>query len=263
MKWEAEAIILNVGKFSERDAVVTLFARGEGLYRAVVKGAFSKKQRGVWQVGNMVYAHWNARLEEHMGTMYGELSAAYAAWAMDSREALTAIASSCSLLSNSLMERDPHPALYDALSDVLEAFATNHESRWVLYGFYELLLLTDAGFGLDVTCCASTGEVENLIYISPKSGRAVSAEAGKPYHDRLLPLPPCVLTWMREGDKPQKTVFNAAETLDLLRLTGYFMSHWLFEQRKGNVPQERVRLVELFAKAYENECNTAREVAVA
>ena len=253
MKWEAEAIILNVGKFSERDGLVTVFARDEGIYRAVVKGAFSKKQRGIWQVGNVAYVHWNARLEEHMGQLYGELTAPYAAWAMDSREALTAIASSCSLLSHSLMERDPHPALYDALSDVLEAFATNHASRWVHYGFYELLLLSDAGFGLDVSCCASTGEVENLVYVSPKSGRAVSAEAGKPYHDKLLPLPPCVLDWMNEGAALEKTTFNPAETLDLLRLTGYFMNHWLFEQRGGNTPTERTRLVELFQKTYERK----------
>jgi len=259
MKWEAEAIILKVGKFSERDAVVTLFARDEGLYRAVVKGAFSKRSRGVWQVGNVVYAHWNARLEEHMGSMYGELSAPYAAWAMDSREALTAIASSCALLSHSLMERDPHPALYDALAQALEAFATNHPSRWVRYGFYELLLLTDAGFGLDVSCCASTGEVEGLVYVSPKSGRAVSAEAGKPYHDKLLPLPACVLGWMNTQEPPEKTVFNAAETLDLLRLTGYFMNHWLFDQRGGDTPPERTRLVELFQKTYE----TKREDAIA
>ena len=109
MKWEGEAMVLEVRKFSERDAIVTIFSHDHGLYRGFAKNAFTKKQRGVLQSGNLIYAKWNARLEDQMGSVYSELLTPYSAIIMQSKTDLAILSISCLFISKSLMERDPHP----------------------------------------------------------------------------------------------------------------------------------------------------------
>ncbi len=238
MQWADDGIIIGVRKFSERDALVSLFTRQHGCYRAIAKHALTSKQRGTFEPGNHVHARWNARLAEHMGTLACELLHPVAAVVMQDRMALTALLSCCSLLDTALHERDPHPMLYDRFAQVLEAML--HREDWQKhYLLFERDLLQELGFGLDLSECAATGSTESLIYISPKSGRAVSAEAGQAYHDRMLPLPHVF--------KDETITPKPAEILDAMRVCGYFLGVWLFEPRGQSMPDARRRLGELIA----------------
>lgn len=235
MQWNDNAIVLSVRKFSEHGAVVTLLSRKHGLYTGVCKSALGKRKRGIYQPGNWVNATWKARLEEHMGTLDCELEKPVAALVMQDRKALAGLNAICAMIPLAMHERDPHPNIYDAAQRVMEKLVSA-EGWAVEYIAFELTLLRDAGYGLDLGRCAATGKTDDLLYVSPKSGCAVSAQAGEPYKDKLLPLP---------------AFFNvqAAELAEELRkgfeLTSYFLNHWLLQPHGGRLPAARTRLVEL------------------
>ncbi|MDX2074488.1 MAG: DNA repair protein RecO [Alphaproteobacteria bacterium] len=212
------AIVLSVRKHAETSALVEILTEQNGVYKGIVRGAFSKNNRGVYQPGNVIAAHWSARIAEHMGAIRAELHTPYAALIMPHARALALLSSACSLLAAALPERHTYPKLYTAMHQLLAHLAHAPESCLEEYIRFELLLLAQAGFGLDLSRCAATGSSENLAYISPKSGRAVSRDAGEPYKDRLFEFPPD------------------------LSATGYFIEHWLFEALHRKVPAARKRL---------------------
>lgn len=214
---EDNAIILSARKHAETSALVAMLTQKHGLYRGVVRGAFSKNNRGIYQAGNLVAAKWSARLPEHMGSISAELLSPFAAHIMQSQEGLALLSSACTLLDMALPERHSYHKLYAALAHLL-AHLAHGEGGLNEYIAFELLLLAETGFGLDLGSCAATGSNDNLIYVSPKSGRAVSASAGEPYKDKLLTLPPN------------------------LALTSYFLEHWLFESLGKKLPAARRRL---------------------
>lgn len=188
MRWNDQAIILSVRKHGETSAVVRVLARAHGVFGGVIKGASGKAQRGILQPGNVVNAAWNARLSEHLGMFKCELLEAHAAHLMSDAAKLAALSSACALVESALPERHPYPKLYEGLRELLDALRSGDE--WPLaYVRFELQLLAESGFGLDLSRCAATGTTEDLVYVSPKSGRAVSKEAGEPYKERLLELP--------------------------------------------------------------------------
>ncbi len=237
MKWEDVGIVLSVRKFSERDGTLTLLTRDHGVWRALVKGAFSSRQRPSCEPGNLLLARWNARLPEHMGHFSCELLEANAALMMQQRQTLLALSALCSLLEYSIHERDPHPELFARTRLLLQEMRGAPPAQWLpAYVLYERDLLAETGFGLDLSCCAATGSTENLIYISPKTGRAVCEEAGKPYHPKMLPLP----AFLRQ----EKTSVNISETLDGLRVCGYFLEQWLYMPNGKRLPDARIRLQE-------------------
>jgi DNA repair protein RecO (recombination protein O) len=242
MHWEDEAFILAVGKYSETAAIVTLFSRAHGWVRSIAHGAMSRKQRGVYQPGNLVRTRWSARLSEHMGNVQAELLLPVAASAMSSSLALSGIGAVTSLIPLAVMEQDAHPRLFEYARHVLEHLAhATHADDWLAdYARFELFLLQDAGYGLDLSECASTGSREDLCYVSPKSGRAVSRAAGEPYCDRMLPLP----EFLTSDELPLNRV-KPAEILDALRMTGYFLEHWMLAPAGRKLPAVRQRLVEL------------------
>lgn len=235
MQWQDEAIIISVKPFSEKEAIVEVFSRDHGVYRAIARQALSSKQRGVFQPGNLVFCRWNARLPEQMGTLTCELLESYAAYVMQSSDTLQALNSVFSLLDLVMHERDAHPRLYERAKGLIQALATNQDWQRY-YALFEKDLLTECGFGLDLSECASTGERENLVYVSPKSGRAVSVVAGEPYKDRLFALP----EWFLDGEPPVKPV----EILDALRITGYFINEWLLAPHDYEMPAARTQLIE-------------------
>ena len=240
MHWEDEGLILAVGKYSESAAIVTLLTRTHGLARSIAQGGMSRKQRGIYQPGNLVRTRWSARLSEHMGNVQAELLLPVAAAAMASPLALAGIGMVSALLQLSVLEHDPHPRLYDAARHVMEQIAHGAGEDWLAaYARFELLLLEDAGYGLDLTECAATGSRENLCFVSPKSGKAVGAEAGEPYRERMLPLPSFLTT-----DELRLEPFKPAEILDALRMTGYFLTHWLLEPMGRQMPAARQRLID-------------------
>ncbi len=234
MHWIDDAIILSVRPHGETSAVVEVLAREHGRYMGLVKGGRSRRSRPALQPGNLVCAKWAARLSEHLGNFGIELQRAYASAALEDRAALAAIMTLAYFLRH-LPERDPHPSLYEAVLRVLAQFGeTGH---WpVAYVRCELLLLQELGFGLDLSECAATGATENLIYVSPKSGRAVSANAGEPYKDKLLPLPAFLLS----DDAP----VSGAGIRDGLTLTGYFLERYLYETAGQTLPPSRHTLID-------------------
>ncbi len=233
MDWRDDAVVLAVRRLGEGGAVVSLLTRSHGRHSGLVRGAWSKANRGVLLPGNRVAAAWRARLAEQLGCFRCELVTAHAARAMDDPGRLAALAAACALSEAALPERQPHPAAFVALEALLEALAS---PAWPsVYVHWELALLRDLGFGLDLTACAATGLNDGLAFVSPRSGRAVSLSAGEPYRDKLLPLPHFLVEG-GEGDPGQ--------IRDGLALTGYFLDRHVFGAHGLAMPAARSRLVD-------------------
>jgi DNA repair protein RecO (recombination protein O) len=189
----------------------------------------------VIDVGNRVQATWRARLDDQLGQYTVEPSVLLAGRLLDRPRRLAALYAACVLVQDSLAERDPHPLLYDALVELGEVLSLDRSGRWPeIYVRFELLLLAELGFGLDLGRCALTGASEGLAYVSPRSGRAVTRNAAGEWAPRLLPLP-AFLT----GDAPA----DAEALEDGLRLTGAFLQRHLFDATERSMPAARERLV--------------------
>lgn len=198
MRFTDTAILLSLTPYSESTAICRLFGCEHGLISGAVRGALSRKNRGNYQPGNILQLEWSARLAEHLGSLKCELQQPIAAYVMNDPLRLAALNSLLALTGASMAEHDPHPKLYQALKALLQALKQN-ENWQESYARFELLLLEESGFQLELTRCVATGETENLIYVSPKSGSAVSAEAGEPYKDKLLRLPEFLLFPLPRG----------------------------------------------------------------
>jgi len=239
MQWTDEGIILSVKAHGETAAVAEIFTRAHGRHLGLVHGGRSRKLRPVLQIGNHVDATWKARLAEHLGHVLVELNKGYAAQAMEEPLALSGLSSLCAL-ARLLPERDPHPSLFEVALFVL-GYLDEPEVWPALMVRWELALLDELGFGLDLSACAATGINDELIYVSPKSGRAVSASAGEEYKDRLLRLPP-FLTKGRQGPT------TLADVVAGLELTGHFIESRVLIPRGEPMPAARVRLAELMLR---------------
>ena len=236
MNWSDEGVILSVRAHGETAAVVELMTRGHGRHLGLVHGGKSRRLRPVLQIGNHVDAAWKARLSEHLGHMTLELRRGYAAAAMDDPSGLAALSSLCAL-ARLLPERDPHPSLYEVTLFVLGFL--DEPAVWpALMVRWEMALLDELGFGLDLSSCAATGSNDQLVYVSPKSGRAVSAAAGEPYRDRLLALP-AFLTRARE------THVSASDIAAGFALTGHFLEARVLSPRGLEMPDARSRMAAL------------------
>jgi len=230
------AIILSSRKHAETSALIDVLSESHGTYKGVTRGAFSAKNRGIYQPGNIISMTWEARLPEHMGSIKGELLTPYAALIMPDAKALPLLSSATALLALALPERHPYPKIYEALRHLLAHLTHAPNECLAEYIHFELLLLAETGFGLDLSECAGTGSTDNLIYVSPKSGRAVSRDAGEPYKDKLLKLPAFLL-------HPEAPIPSAEDAARGLALTGYFLEHWLFEALHRKLPAARKRLM--------------------
>lgn len=236
MHWDDKAIILSVRRLGENAAVIHLLSPEHGMYAGVDKGAFGKRKRGIYQQGNIVAAHWQARLAEHMGVLSCELMHATAARLLDNRRKLAALTSATLLAEKMLAEREVQPAIYEAMERLVEGLCIG--DGWLAdYVRLEYALLSCTGFGLDLERCAATGQAHDLAYVSPKSGRAVSRGAGKPYHEKLLALPPFLLS------APEEEAVEHVQILDGLRLCGYFLESRVFMPRGIPLPTVRSRFI--------------------
>jgi DNA repair protein RecO (recombination protein O) len=238
MDWSDEGIFLSAKPLGEANMVAELLTRAHGRHLGLVRGGRSRRMRPLLQPGNLLRATWRARLSEHLGGFTVELVEAHAARALDDAPALSAI-SSLAGLARLLPERDPHEGLYDAALHVLHAF--DDTGAWpALLVRWELQLLGELGFGLDLSECAATGIHADLAYVSPRSGRAVSRDAGQPYCSKLLKLPAFLLDDAAPiGDGDIQAGFA---------LTGHFLERDVLEPHGLVMPQARERLTALLAR---------------
>ncbi|MDE3061267.1 MAG: DNA repair protein RecO [Pseudomonadota bacterium] len=192
MHWADTAIILSVRKYGENSAILRVLTKSHGVWGGVVRGSHSKATRGVIQPGNIINASWQARLPEQLGSFKAELLEAGAALIMQEAARLAALTSACAIVEAALPERHPYEKLYTLFHGFLDTLKGSDD--WPEeYVRLELALLAESGFGLDLSRCAATGATEELIYVSPRSGRAVSRKAGEPYKEKLLRLPEFLL----------------------------------------------------------------------
>ncbi len=229
MEWRDEGIVIGVRRHGETDVVLELLTKEHGRHLGLVRGGRSQKLRPVMQPGNAVEAVWRARLEEHLGEYRVEATAMRAARLIDDPAALYGL-SHLAWLVRLLPERDPHPALHETLGVVLDALGDVRIAAPLVVRF-ELAILSELGFGLDLDECAATGARTDLVWVSPKSGRAVSAAAGEPWRDRLFPLP----AFLR--DEGRGVLPTAEEVVAGFRLTGHFLERHVTDAR-GIAPSE-------------------------
>lgn len=236
MKWQDEAIVLAARPHGEAAAVVQLLTRDHGRHAGLVRGGQSARLRGIYQSGNRVAATWSGRLPEHLGNLECELECSYMARVLDDSDRLAALSAATAVCEGAMPEREPHPACFDGLLALLEALEGDHWAE--VYVRWELAFLAELGFGLDLSRCAAGIENDQLAYVSPKSGRAVSLSAGAPYREKLLTLPG-FLVGRGEG--------GTAEVAEGLALTGFFLERHLFHPHDRPLPSARQRLEQRFA----------------
>jgi len=237
MEWSEEGIVLAARKHGESSAIITVLTRDHGRHAGLVRGGAGRRSRGVLQPGNRIEATWRARLDEHLGTFTCELLEARAAALLDDPLRLAGLSAACAVADAALPEREPHRAAFAGLSALLDAL--KGETWPPLYVRWELDLLRELGFGLDFSTCAATGRTEQLVYVSPKSGRAVSRPAGKPYGRALLALPPFLLGAGDAGGPDR----DLRQVLQGLELTGFFLERHVFGPKR-RPPAARERLKE-------------------
>ncbi|MHB1219226.1 MAG: DNA repair protein RecO [Alphaproteobacteria bacterium] len=235
MEWSDDGIVLSARKHGESSAIVSVLTAEHGRHAGLVRGGSGSRMRGVLEPGNRVRVTWRARLEEHLGSFTQcDMVANVSAGLLDDPLRLAALQALCAVAEAALPERERHGAVYVGMLDLLGALGgdtwAGHYVRW------ELALLTDLGFGLDLSTCAATGSNDDLAFVSPKSGRAVSASAGEPYRDRLLALPDFLLNAPREPG-----VGDAAAGL---ALTGYFLDRHVLAPHGKTLPLARSRLLD-------------------
>jgi DNA repair protein RecO (recombination protein O) len=236
MQWSDEALVLGTRRHGESALVLELMTRRHGRHLGLVHGGRSKRLSPVLQPGNTVQAVWRARLDEHLGVFTVEGGEMRSARMIGSPLALYGVGAMAALL-RLVPERDPHPALYDVATVLADHLDDRHVAP-ALFVRFELALLAELGFGLDLTECAATGVREDLVFVSPKSGRAVSRAAGEPYRDRLFALPAFLHGEIEGGP-------SAADIEAGFALTEFFLGAHLFEARGLPIPEERARFVAL------------------
>jgi DNA repair protein RecO (recombination protein O) len=224
MEWTDDGIVLGVRRHGESSAIVELLTRDHGRHLGLVRGGASSRMRPLLQPGNGVRAVWRARLDEHLGTYAIEGLRLRAAGLLAASHAVYGV-THLAALARLLPERDPHQDLYAMLEQTLDDFDDAGEAAVQLVRF-ELAMLAELGFGLDLENCAATGATSDLVYVSPKSGGAVSRAAGEPWRDRLFRLP----SFLRVGEAGSNG-WTAQDLQDGFRLTGWFLMRHVLEPR--------------------------------
>jgi DNA repair protein RecO (recombination protein O) len=223
MEWQDEGLVLSARRHGERDAIVEVMTAGHGRHLGLVRGGRSPRQAPVLQPGNRVALTWRARLEEHLGQFTAETLQSRAGLVLADQLGLHAV-THLGLLLRLLPERDPHPDVYSA-ADGLMGLLARPDLFAPAFVRFELLILAELGFGIDLAACALTGGTADLAYVSPKTGRAVSREAGAPWAEKLLALP----NFLRAGAPLQSEPVAAVEAG--FRLAGHFLDRHLVVPR--------------------------------
>jgi DNA repair protein RecO (recombination protein O) len=233
MQWTDEGIVLGVRRHGETGVILELMTLERGRHLGLVRGGTGARLRGVLQPGNSLRATWRARLDDHLGHYLVEginLRAAGILTAAHAVHGVTHLAALCRLLA----EREPHAGIHATLEQILDAL-DDPAVVGPMVARFELAFLAELGFGLDLSSCAATGATDDLIYVSPRSGRAVSGAAGEAYRDKLLRLP----GFLRTNAEPE----SAADLADAFALTGFFLDRHAFAPRGLALPDARARFL--------------------
>jgi DNA repair protein RecO (recombination protein O) len=225
MDWTDEGIVLGTRRHGEANAILEVMTRQHGRHLGLVRGGSSSRLRPVLQPGNVVRAVWRARLDEHLGHYTVEALQLHGASLLAASHVVygvTHLAALCRLLP----ERDPHPEVHDWLTAALQKLDDPLAAGAEMVRF-ELRMLAELGFGLDLSSCAATGDDSDLAYVSPKSGRAVSRGAGAPWQDRLLRLPAFVV----DAAQADAAAPSHDDLADGFALTGFFLARHVLEPR--------------------------------
>jgi DNA repair protein RecO (recombination protein O) len=239
MQWTDEAIVLGVKRHGETSGILELLTLGHGRHLGLVRGGFSSRLKPILQPGNSVSASWRARLDEHLGTYTVEPLTLRAANFFAAPHAVYGVTHLASLM-RLLPERDPHADLYHALANILDRLEDASAAAPMVVRF-ELQMLAELGFGLDLSECAATGAREALDFVSPKSGRAVSRAAGAPYAARMLRLP----AFLRDAQSSPQ----GRDLADGFALTGFFLARHALEPRGLALADERAHFIAALARA--------------
>lgn len=241
MDWTDEGIVLGVRRHGEANAILEVMTRAHGRHLGLVRGGSGSRMRPVLQPGNVVRVTWRARLDEHLGHYVVEglrlragefMVAAHAAYGV------THLAALCRLLP----ERDPHEQVHDTLAEILDQL-NDRTLAAALVARFELQMLAEFGFGLDLDQCAATGATADLVYVSPKSGRAVSRAAGEPWQDRMLRLPGFLRAEWEAGEPP------AGDLADAFALTGFFIERHVLDPRGLPMHEARASFINAVLRA--------------
>ena len=248
MEWDAPAIVLDARPYGEGDAIATVMTEEHGAHRGLARGGGARSRTATWQPGNLVQARWVARLADQLGSLSAELVHPGAALAMDDPLGLAMLSGACAVAEGALPEREPHPRVFEGLLHLIAhlpqgAAMLTELIRW------EAVLLADLGYGLDLTSCAVTGETSGLAFVSPKTGRAVTAAGAGLWTSRLLRLP----AFLAGGDDA-----TPPDWRDGLRLTGHFLERDAFGHHNRPLPAARQMLYDrVAALAAESEQQNA------
>jgi len=235
MDWRDDGILLTVRRHGESAAIIDVFTAGHGRHAGVVRGGGSQRMAPLLQPGAQIAVEWHARLSDHLGAFRVEPIRSRATNLMTNGDTLAAIGAVSALLTVCLAEREPRPDLYAATVSLLDLVGSAPD--WPsAYVAWEMMLMADLGFPLDLSCCAVTGTTEDLAFVSPKTGRAVSKIAAGPYQDRLLPMPD-----FQAGGREAVAVG--------LSLTGHFLLKWVAPALGlSQLPEARTRLADRLSR---------------
>ncbi len=239
-QWTDQGIVLSARAHGEGGAVVSLLTENNGRHAGYVHGAMSSKKRGMLEPGSQAKAQWSARISDSLGTYALESEKGLPDGVLDSSLKLAALLSACSLCDAALPEREGHSGLYHGFIALMEMLQTDH---WgAAYVMWEISLLRELGFHLELDKCAGGGDVDTLCYVSPKTGRAVSKAQAAPYKEKLLELP----NFLRPENAREGEAGDKEDIILGLKMTGYFLEHWAFIHHAKGVPEPRLLLEERF-----------------
>jgi DNA repair protein RecO (recombination protein O) len=240
MDWTDDGIVVGVRHFGEHSAILEALTRAHGRHLGLVRGATSKRLKGALEPGNVLKLHWRARLDQQLGNYAVELASARAQQFFHDGLKLAGLSAACAIAIATLPEREAHTRVFEACDALLTDVAEKSSPDWVEdYVRFEIVLLEDLGFGLDLARCAVTGDRVGLAYVSPKTGRAVTAPAAGPYRERLLKLPRFLTP---EDGRP-----SVQDLVDGMALTGFFLEQAALEPHGTPLPPARLRLSERLA----------------
>lgn len=240
MEFEDDAFVLAARAHGETGAIVELLTSAHGRYAAHVAGGASRKVRPFLQPGARVIARYRARVSDQLGSAAIEPVGEGPAALFDDPLALSGLSAAAAVAAGALPEREPHPGAFLAFEALTGALT--HPDVWpAVFVRFEAGLLQDLGFGLDLSKCAATGTTDDLVWVSPRTGRAVSRQAGEPYRDRLLALPPFLLS--AQGG------LRAGDVAAGLALTGHFLEAFIFGPLNRPLPPARLWLLDRLSEA--------------